>query len=166
MSQPAGLELRDVEASDIGTFHRHRLDPAAVRMAAFVGTGASDKAAFIAHWERNLRASESTHRTILFEGRIAGFIACFRWGGDLEVTYWLGREYWGRGLATGALRQLQRIVPERPIHARAAADNPGSIRVLRKCGFEVVGGDRGFAQGRGEVTEEVHLRLDRDPAAV
>jgi RimJ/RimL family protein N-acetyltransferase len=166
MSLPAGLELREVEASDIETFHRHRLDPASVRVAAFVGTGASDKAAFIAHWERNLRASENTHRTILFEGRIAGHIACFRWGGDLEVTYWLGREHWGRGLATGALQQLLRLVPERPIHARAAADNLGSIRVLRKCGFEVVGGDRGFAQGRGEVTEEVHLRLDREPADV
>ncbi len=83
----------------------------------------------------------------------------------MEVTYWLGREFWGRGLATQALKRLLQLVATRPILARSAQDNPGSIRVLQKCGFKIVGEDQGFAQGRGEVTAEFILRLDADPAA-
>ncbi|MGY3201486.1 GNAT family N-acetyltransferase [Streptomyces sp. TE5632] len=44
--------------------------------------------------------------------------------------------------------------------ARAAADNTGSVRVLEKCGFEVVGEDRGFANARGAEIDELVLRLD------
>jgi RimJ/RimL family protein N-acetyltransferase len=50
-------------------------------------------------------------------------------------------------------------VPVRPLRARAAADNAGSIRVLEKCGFVVTGRDRGFANARGEETDEVLLTL-------
>jgi len=32
--------------------------------------------------------------------------------------------------------------------------------VLQKCGFKIVGKDKGFANGRGEETEECILRLD------
>ena len=51
----------------------------------------------------------------------------------MEVTYWLGKEFWGRGLAEALNRMLQLVI-DRPIFARAAADNIGSIRVLQKCG--------------------------------
>ena len=43
--------------------------------------------------------------------------------------------------------------------ARAAADNAASLRVLAKCGFEVVGEDRGFANARGEEIDEYVLEL-------
>jgi RimJ/RimL family protein N-acetyltransferase len=48
----------------------------------------------------------------------------------------------------------------RPLCAAAARDNAGSIGVLTKCGFRVVGEGRGFAHGRNEETDEVVLRLD------
>jgi len=51
----------------------------------------------------------------------------------MEVTYWLGRDFWGRGLATQALKRMLHLVVDRPIFARAAADNIGSIRVLRNA---------------------------------
>lgn len=78
---------------------------------------------------------------------------------EREVTYWIGRPYWGRGAASAALRHILGIVPERPLHARAAADNAGSLRVLEKCGFVVTGRNRDFAHGRGEETEEALLIL-------
>ncbi len=53
---------------------------------------------------------------------------------------------------------------DRPIFARAATDNIGSIRVLQKCGFEIIGKNKDFANGRGEVTEEYILRLYLDQA--
>ena len=43
--------------------------------------------------------------------------------------------------------------------ARVAKENLGSIRVLGKCGFEVTGEARGFANARGERVEELLLSL-------
>jgi L-amino acid N-acyltransferase YncA len=44
----------------------------------------------------------------------------------------------------------------------AAKDNVASLRVLEKCGFTVVGYEKGFANARGEEIEEVILELRAD----
>ncbi|HEX2427410.1 MAG TPA: GNAT family N-acetyltransferase, partial [Gaiellaceae bacterium] len=107
------------------------------------------------------RDRDTTNRVVETEGRVVGQIASFELDGQREVTYWIGRQDWGRGIATRALQEfLTTIELARPLYARAASDNAGSIRVLEKCGFRRVGGGRGFAHGRGEETEEVVLRLD------
>jgi len=133
-------------------------------MAAFVSKDRKDKVAFDAHWDKILNSPQNTNRTIVAEGQVAGHIACYPDGEHMEVTYWLGREFWGRGLATEALTRMLDLVVERPIFARAATDNIGSIKVLQKCGFKIIGKNKGFANGRGEETEEYILRLDRDEA--
>ncbi len=66
----------------------------------------------------------------------------------------------GEGIASAALRILLDEIAERPLYARAASDNVGSLRVLEKAGFRRVGVNRGFAVGRGEEIEETILRLD------
>ena len=77
------------------------------------------------------------------------------------MRYWIGRQYWGQGIATRALKEvLTRIETTRPLYGRAASDNAGSILVLEKRGFTRVGVDRGFAHARIEETEEVILRLE------
>ena len=164
MSKFETIVLREVESSDLQTFYEQQLDPEGLRMAAFVSKNPKDKAAFDARWERILNSPQNINRTIVAEGQVVGHIACFPDEGRLEVTYWLGREFWGRGLATQALKRLLQLVVDRPIFARAATDNVGSIRVLQKCGFKIIGKDKGFANGRGEETEEYILRLDRDQA--
>jgi RimJ/RimL family protein N-acetyltransferase len=113
-----------------------QLDPEAIRMAAFVSKDPKDKVAFDAHWGKILNSSQNTTRTIVAEGQVAGHISCYPDGENMEVTYWLGREFWGRGLATQALNRMLDLVVDRPIFARAAADNIGSIRVLQKCGLK------------------------------
>lgn len=162
MEPAARIVIRPVEASDLDTFYAHQLDPESNWMAAFVGKEPRDRAAFDAHWAKILGSPDITQRTIVADGQVAGHVACFPLEGNLEVTYWLGREFWGRGIATAALQQLLRLVVTRPIFARAATDNLGSLRVLQKCGFTIVGQDKGFAPGRGADTEEYVLRLDRD----
>jgi len=72
----------------------------------------------------------------------------------LRVTYWLGKKHWGKGVATQALKKLLQEITDRPIFARAAKDNIGSIRVLQKCDFKIIGENKDFARGRGEETEE------------
>ena len=161
MSRFESITIREVESSDLETFYEHQLDPEAIRMAAFVPR---DKVAFDAHWKKILNSPQNTNRTIVADGQVAGYIACFPDGEHMEVTYWLGREFWGRGLATQALNRMLHLVVDRPIFARAATDNIGSIRVLQKCGFKIIGKNKDFATGRGEDTEEYILRLGPDQA--
>jgi RimJ/RimL family protein N-acetyltransferase len=152
--------LRAVEDGDLPVFFGQMADPEGVRMAAFTAEDPSDRGYFDAHWRR-IRQDPAVHaRTVVGSGgEVVGQVAAFGPPQEREVTYWLGREYWGRGLATAALRALLAEVPERPLHARAAADNRGSIRVLEKCGFAVTGTDRGFANARGGEIDEVLLVL-------
>jgi RimJ/RimL family protein N-acetyltransferase len=160
MENAAELELREVEPADLDCLFRHQLDPEAVRMAAFVGKDPSDRTAFDLHWAAILGSARNINRTVVAGGQVAGHIAVYPNGDDFEVTYWLGREFWGRGLATRALERMLALVPVRPIMARAVADNIGSLRVLQKCGFKTIGRDRGFANGRGEEVDELILRLE------
>src|SRR5919106_5577065 len=68
--------------------------------------------------------------------------------GEREVTYWIGRSYWGRGIATGALSAFLVGDPSRLLHARVAHDNVGSRRVLEKRGFRVIASEQNFAEAR------------------
>jgi RimJ/RimL family protein N-acetyltransferase len=164
MSALERITLREVAPSDLDAFYAHQLDPEAIRMAAFVSPDRKNREVFDAHWNKILKAPRTTNRTIVVGGQVAGQIACYPQGEQLEVTYWLGREFWGRGVATQALQRMLQLIGDRPIFGRAATNNIGSIRVLQKCGFRIVGQDKGFAQGRGEDTAETILRLDPAPA--
>ncbi|MFI1360004.1 GNAT family N-acetyltransferase [Streptomyces sp. NPDC020898] len=154
------VELREVHDSDLPVFFRQTNDPESLRMAAFTAQDPTDRDAFDAHWKRIRAASDVVPRTVLVDGDVVGSAAVYGEPGSREVTYWIDRSYWGRGIATAALRALLAAVPERPLHARAAADNAGSLRVLEKCGFRVSGHDRGYANARGAEIDEVVLTLD------
>ncbi|RPF32547.1 GNAT family N-acetyltransferase [Streptomyces sp. TLI_185] len=151
--------LREVHDSDLPVFFRQMNDPEALRMAAFTPKDPADRDAFDAHWKR-IRASADVLRTVLVDGDVVGSAAVYGEPGEREVTYWIERAHWGRGIATAALRELVAQVPERPLYARAAADNAGSLRVLQKCGFRVTAQASGFANARGEEIDEFVLALD------
>ena len=151
--------LREVHDSDLPVFFRQMNDPEALRMAAFTPKDPADRDAFDAHWKR-IRASQDVLRTVLVDGDVVGSAAVYGEPGEREVTYWIERAHWGRGVATAALRELVAQVPERPLYARAAADNAGSLRVLQKCGFRVTARASGFANARGAEIDEFVLALD------
>ncbi|WP_367324084.1 GNAT family N-acetyltransferase [Streptomyces sp. HUAS ZL42] len=152
--------LREVHDSDLPVFFRMMNDPEAVRMAAFTPPDPRDRDAFEAHWKRIRASADIVARTVLADGDVVGSASVYGEPGEREVTYWIDRAYWGRGLATTALRGLLAEVPERPLYARAAADNAGSRRVLEKCGFRVTARTTGYAHARGENIDEVVLTLD------
>jgi RimJ/RimL family protein N-acetyltransferase len=145
--------LRAVEPDDLEVFFRHQADPAATAMAAFP---ARDRAAHDAHWRRLLADDELVVRTIVDGGEVVGNVGSWVDDGERQVSYWIGREYWGRGLATRALAELLEEIDERPVHARVAEHNGASVRVLVKCGFSIVGTHRDPEDG----ITEVLLRLD------
>ncbi|WP_330267773.1 GNAT family N-acetyltransferase [Streptomyces griseorubiginosus] len=153
------IALREVHDSDLPVFFRQMNDPEALHMAAFTPKDPADRDAFDAHWKR-IRASDAVHRTVLADGDVVGSAAVYGEPGEREVTYWIDRAYWGRGIATAALRELVVQVPERPLYARAATDNTGSLRVLEKCGFRMTARASGYANARGAEIEEFVLVLD------
>ncbi|MGW9119437.1 GNAT family N-acetyltransferase [Streptomyces sp. NPDC055663] len=153
------VALREVRADDLPLFFAFMSDPESVRTAAFTSEDPTDRHAFDAHWQRILADGSIVMRTVLADGTVIGNAGVYGPPGDRQVTYWIDRALWGRGLATAALSALLDAVPERPLHARAAADNAGSRRVLEKCGFTVTGRDHGYAHARGEETDELQFTL-------
>jgi RimJ/RimL family protein N-acetyltransferase len=151
--------LRDVEEGDLLAFFEHQLDPAANHMAAFTAEDPADRAAFTSHWNKILADGAITKKSILLDGQVAGHVVSFERFGQPEVSYWIGRQYWGQGLATNALSEFLKEFGQRPLYARAAKDNIASIRVLEKCAFEIAGEDKGFANARGREIEEFILVL-------
>jgi len=151
--------LRDVTEDDLSIFFEHQLDPAANYMAAFTAKEPTDRVAFMAHWTKILDDEAIKKRAILFDGLVAGHVVSFERFGNPEVSYWIGREYWGKGIITRVLSTFLDQLEARPLYARAAKDNIASIRVLEKCGFSVSGEDKGYSNARGEEVEEFILEL-------
>ncbi len=151
------VTLRDVTEADLLTFYEQQLDPQATEMAAFP---ARQQDAFMKHWKRIMSDKTNTLKTILFNGSVAGNIVSWDQDDRREVGYWLGREFWGKGIATRALRAMLSHVTRRPLYAHVARGNLASQRVLEKCGFRIAGTDLSLSAMPGEPVEEFIMRLD------
>ncbi|MFJ7158353.1 GNAT family N-acetyltransferase [Streptomyces sp. NPDC101118] len=153
--------LREVRDSDLPPLYTDYLDPESNRMAAFTRAEPADWETFRARAERFRADPEVSMYTITDgDGTLLGQAGVFGPPEERSVTYRVLREHWGRGVATAALRRLLELVPDRPLHARAACDNSGSVRVLEKCGFVVTGTERSWAHARGAETDEFLLVLE------
>ncbi|MFI4854683.1 MAG: GNAT family N-acetyltransferase [Phycisphaerales bacterium JB065] len=150
------VRLRDVTVADLPSLYWFSHDPESNRMAA---VKPRDRAFFEAHWTKVLRCPDTVSKVILLGDRVVGKISCFGSGGVNIVGYWIDRAYWGRGIATRALRLLLDEVTIRPLQARVAMTNPGSIRVLEKCGFTVIGREHSPETERYLECEEAILML-------
>lgn len=129
------LRLRNIEPDDLPIFYEQQLDVDATRMAAFP---ARDRAAFDAHWEKSILGNPAAiKQTILVDAQVAGNIGSWPQDGLRLVGYWIGKEHWGKGVATHALAAFLHLVIERPLHAHVVKHNVSSIRVLEKCGFSL-----------------------------
>jgi RimJ/RimL family protein N-acetyltransferase len=157
--------LREVRDEDLAVLFEQWADPVAAHMAAFTAPDHLDWDAFKRRWSR-LRADETViNRVIVVDGEVAGSIGSWGDPDEREVTYWIGRSFWGKGIATGALNEFLTVDPSRPLHARVAYDNVASRRVLEKCGFRLVATERGFAEARSGEIEEFVLRLEQSGCA-
>ena len=130
------IALRLVADADLDALFEQMRDPESVRMAAFTTQDPDDRAAFDAHMARVLSTPGITHRAVTCDGRLVGSVAAFVIEDETEVTYWIDRAAWGRGIASRALELLLEEVPVRPLYARAASDNAASLCVLEKSGFK------------------------------
>ena len=153
---PNKISLRDVTESDLPILFEQQLDPEATAMAAFPSR---DRDAFMAHWKKIMAYENNLIKVISHSDEVAGYLLSWEMEGEREVGYWLGKEYWGKGIATEALAQYVSIVKTRPLMAHVARHNIGSRRVLEKCGFKVIGEDK-YTNPAGVEVEEFVLKLD------
>jgi RimJ/RimL family protein N-acetyltransferase len=153
------IELRDLDDEDLDAIYEMMRDRAAVEMAAFTAADPDDRGVFDTWIARQRAAPEVATYVVTENGGFAGTAALFSAEGDREVTYWIARHAWGRGVATEALRILVSREPERPLFARVAAHNTASIAVLTKVGFTEVSRDVEFAPGVGRDVEEIIMVL-------
>lgn len=129
--------LRDVLESDLPILFEQQRDPEACRVALFPPR---DREAFMLHWRTKVLPDPGCcKKAIISDGKVAGNIGSWSQEGERLVGYWLGTEYWGRGIATAALAEFLLEEQTRPLCAYVAQQNLGSIRVLEKCGFRRVG---------------------------
>jgi len=149
--------LRDVTEDDLPIFFEHQRDPAANQMADFQ---ARDREAFMTHWRKIAEDATNVTKTVVFEGCVAGNVVCWGPPDNRAVGYWIGREYWGKGVATRALSTFLSLVRTRPLYAHVAQHNLASVRVLQKCGFTISGKAKLTSTASGGDIEELILKLD------
>ena len=132
------VALRDARPKDVPAFYRMHADPEANKAGDFTPR---PRPAFFNHWKKVLKNRLCLKKAILADGKVAGYVVSFYRTGTgrpkrREIGYWIGREFWGRGLATEGLRQLLLTHKTRPLYARVARTNPASLQVALKCGFK------------------------------
>jgi [ribosomal protein S5]-alanine N-acetyltransferase len=153
------LNLRKTEKPDLEFFFEFQLDKEANYLAAFTSKDPTDKKAYLEKYTKHMNDPTINMQTILVDETIAGSIAKFEMEGNTEITYWIDRNFWGKGIATTALKKFLSIENTRPIFGRVAFDNLGSQKVLEKCDFVKIGKDKGFANARQEEIEEFIYKL-------
>lgn len=148
--------LRPVAESDLQALYEQQADPASVRMAAVAPRERDD---CFAHWRTSLADPTVMARAIDVDGECAGHVVSFLRDGvePREVGYWIARSHWGRGVATAALAAFLEEETRRPLAAGVATHNPGSRRVLEKCGFTLT---ETRTDPKGDGVDEWRFRLD------
>jgi RimJ/RimL family protein N-acetyltransferase len=131
------VRLREVEKSDLEVFFEQEHDPEATRRSRFVPR---ERERFMTHWTTRILGDPTVLvRTVTVNAEPAGSLVAW-WDEDRRfLGYWLGRQYWGRGIGTRALTLFLREEGTRPLHADPFAGNTGSVRLLEKCGFRRTG---------------------------
>lgn len=153
------VKLRPTQIPDLELFFQFQLNEEASYLAAFTPKDPTNKEAYLEKYAKHLADPTINMQTILADEVIVGSVAKFEIEGDAEITYWIDRNYWGKGIATTALKYLLTLETARPILGRVAFDNFGSQRVLEKCGFVMIGKDKGFANARQAEIEEYIYKL-------
>lgn len=133
---PRHVVLREVRDEDLPTFFANQADPEASRMANFPPR---DRGSFLAQWTKILLDDAVVVRAIEYEGGVAGNVVSWVHDEERDVGYWIGREHWGRGIASAALGAFLDELEDRPLFAHVAEHDRGSIRVLEKCGSASLG---------------------------
>ena len=147
--------LREVHDSDIAIFFEQQLDPVSNWQVAFTHEDPTDEAAFNSHMAKVLTDDTVVMQTISLDGSVTGYLTKYDLDGEPQIGFVLGRDFWGKGIATDSLREFLALVTVRPIYARTAFDNVASMNVLQKLGYVRTTEAEYFSHARGNDIVEV-----------
>lgn len=127
------VRLRDVEQTDLEVFFEQEHDPEAVSRSKFAPR---ERDRFMTHWATNILGDPTVFvQTVTVNGQVAGNLVAWWNDGKRFVGYWFGRDFWGRGIGTTALKLFLDVEKARPLYADPYEGNTGSVRLLERCGF-------------------------------
>ena len=152
-----GVQLRDVVEADLPIMFQHQLGPPSKPDGRVRPEGLD---CLFGTLDENPQRSDHNQKVHCLRRNRGRKHREFRGSGKSLVGYWIGREFWGKGIATKALAKFLEQIPTRPLHAYVATRNGASIRVLEKCGFSIVGRDRTPGDAHREEGDEVVMRLE------
>ena len=153
------LTLKQTKTADLEHFFLFQLDQEANFLAAFTAKDPTNKTAYFEKYTKHLSDPTINMQTIFADETVVGSIAKFEVEGEAGITYWIDKNFWGKGIATAALKEFLTLENKRPLFGHVAFDNVGSRKVLEKCGFVKIGTDTGFANARQAEIEEFIYRL-------
>ena len=160
-SQPirsdAAVSLRRVESGDLQILYSFQADEESNRVAVARPRSLKD---FNEHWTRVLSDPGVFVRAIVSDQQVVGSVTCFPLDGVHWIGYWVGRCYWGRGVATQAVSLMLIDIERRPLFARIAASNVASCRLIERCGFVAIGTSQSPETERFPACLETTYRLD------
>jgi ribosomal-protein-alanine N-acetyltransferase len=132
------LELRYFSINDAARISELLNDDKMAEWASNIPYPYSDKDAL--DWLDSCLEQNCSPHAILLENDIVGCISYWPTDNKIEIGYWVGRQYWGKGICTRAIKLLmgQDQFPKgKVIVAEVAAENTASKKVLLNCGFSL-----------------------------
>jgi len=174
----ARLLLRPLHAGDAAEVHRLVNDWAVVRMLSRLPFPYPRRLTddWIASTGRQMEAGTGYHLAITGEedGRevVVGCVGLRLDGkrGVGSLGFWVGRRFWGHGVATEAAEAVSRwalaALPVERLVADVAEDNLGSLAVLRRIGFREVGRGRERFLARGGEHPVIRFEASRADLAL
>ncbi|WP_431711500.1 GNAT family N-acetyltransferase [Glutamicibacter uratoxydans] len=154
------MQLREVRPSDLDVFFAQQQEPEANLMAAYQARNPADRSVFDHHWSSILNDPKVIVRTIEHEGEVAGSILVFEHDKTPEISFWTSSKFWGKGITTTAVEAFLEQYTKRPLVAHVVHDNVGSIKVLERRGFKLLGTEEVFSNSRAQVVTENIMQLD------
>ncbi len=117
--------------------------------------------------QKRRRLSFNYAVTQIGDNKIIGITDLFRPSEDdiFEIGYWIAKPFWNQNYATEACQIIIKAARERlgikQLKAGVFSDNPASLRVLEKLGFEISGpSNTYFSMARMENAESINLMLN------
>ncbi len=156
------LTLRRVVESDFDWMYEMERDEESCMMAAFIAPPQSPEE-FAESRRKRLASLEDLSHTIEVNGEPAGGVLCYPFEDGRAIGYWIKREFWGKGVASEAVKLFVRQQANgSPFYAMVAFDNLGSRKVLERNGFKYVRTETAFAKARDAEIEE-HIFVLHQP---
>lgn len=155
------IQLRPIAPDDLAPLYKMQAEPRGCEVAVARPRTRDESDA---HWLRVLADPACVSWGIVLDSRLIGNVVSFRLDGKTYLGYWIAERFWGRGIASEAVRRfLAMVMTTRPVHARVATSNAGSVRVLQKNGFVTEKTEVSEESPRFPSCEEAHMVLRAEP---